>query len=165
LGKGLTPAVFWENGNSKTILEYGELSTEELSALRDNGFKVISSAKDIQSVLKSILAENNIKLNGNLVLNGDSSGGPSITLTITGETFHYNDRTYLFTPVSLPSNMTGLDPNQTVVVLRYQPISPAKPIPAPPQAAPQGEPQGEPLPDADILSEPEGEGVTSENIS
>jgi hypothetical protein len=165
LGKGLTPPVFWENGESRIILEYGELTTEELSTLRDNGFQVISSAKDIQSVLKSILAENKIKLGGDLVLDGDSSGGPSISLTITGETFHYNDRTYLFTPVALPGNMTGLDPNQIVVVLRYQPQSPARPLPAPPQAAPTGDTptQDDALAPA-TPSEPEA-GITSENIS
>ena len=115
-----SPAIFWEAGPAKTILEYGELSTEDLKALRSNGFEVISSARYSQAVLKSILAHLKIKLGGPLVLNGDSSGGPSIKLVISGQTFSFNDRTYLFTNVSLPSNMTSLDPNQNVVVLKYK---------------------------------------------
>jgi biotin carboxyl carrier protein len=134
INPGYAPPVFWEAGSTKTILEYGDLSTEDLKALRSNGFEIISSAKDSQSVLKSILATLKIKLGGPLVLNGDSSGGPSIKLTINGQTFHFNDRTYLFTTVSLPNNLTSLDPNQNVVVLKYKDILPKVQAPtAPPQ--------------------------------
>jgi hypothetical protein len=128
-----TPAIFWEAGPVKTILEYGELSTEDVKALRSNGFKIISSGKESETVLKSILSELNIKLGGPLVLNGDSTGGPSIKLVIAGQTFQFNDRTYLFTTVNLPSNMTSLDPNQNVVVLKYKDLRPTRiQTPAPP---------------------------------
>ncbi|MDR1166878.1 MAG: LysM peptidoglycan-binding domain-containing protein [Deltaproteobacteria bacterium] len=150
-----SPAVFWESGDAKTILEYGDLTTEELSTLRQNGFQVISSARDVTSVLKSILAALNVKLGGPLVLNGDSSGGPKITLTIAGQTFTFNERTYLFTSVELPDNMTGLDPNQNVVVLKYR----GAPLSAPPPAAPQGEA----APDGGIVLEDETP-LTSEDI-
>jgi hypothetical protein len=140
-----TPAVYWDTGKERTILEYGGFPTEELAALRQTGVRVISSARDVQSVLKSILASQGIELNGPLVLNGSSSGGPSIALTIAGESFKWSGRSYLFTPVKLPSNMTGLDPSQTVVVLRYDAaaIPAAKPAAAPPaEAAGPGAPGG-----------------------
>jgi hypothetical protein len=153
IGDGPPPAVFWEAGDRKTILEYGDLSTDDLNVLRANGFTVISSAKDSQSVLKSILAALDIKLGGPLVLNGDSTGGPSIKLTIEGQTFPFGDRTYLFTSVALPSNMNGLDPNQTVVVLKYRGASP--PVPAA-QPAPPGQGEGagpEGVAPPDVISE------------
>jgi hypothetical protein len=159
-GVGLSPAVFWEDGKNRNILEYGDFSTEELNALRQNGFRVISSARDAQSVLKSILAASDIKLGGPLVLNGDSPGGPSISLVIAGESFSFNDRSYLFTPVRLPKNMTGLDPNQTVVVLRYQPQG------APAGASPPSG-QAPAAPPADGGTPPEGseENLLPENSS
>ncbi|MDR2352627.1 MAG: LysM peptidoglycan-binding domain-containing protein, partial [Deltaproteobacteria bacterium] len=135
LESGKTPPIFWELGTSKTILEYGQLTTEELNTLRQNDFQVISSARDSQSVLKSILAALNIKLNGPLVLNGASSGGPDITLTISGQTFPFNNRTYLFTPVNLPTNLTSLDPNQNVVVLKYRETAVPPPVTQRPPAA------------------------------
>ncbi|MDR1080769.1 MAG: hypothetical protein LBQ79_07360 [Deltaproteobacteria bacterium] len=120
IGAGPPPAVFWEAGDSRTILEYGDLTTDELEVLKKNGFTIISSARDSQTVLKSILAALKIKLGGPLVLDGDSSGGPSIKLTVAGQTFTFGDRTYLFTSTTLPDSMTGLDPNQTVVVIKYR---------------------------------------------
>jgi biotin carboxyl carrier protein len=117
---GTTPPVFWETGASRHILEYGDFSMEDLQILRKNGFNIISAPKDFQAVLKAVLATENLTLGGDLVLNGDSSGGPSIQLTVAGQSFSFNGRTYLFTPVSLPDNMTSLDPNQNVVVLRYR---------------------------------------------
>jgi hypothetical protein len=151
IGDGPPPAVFWEAGDTKTILEYGDLTTDELEVLRKNGFTIISSARDSQTVLKSILAALKIKLGGPLVMNGDSSGGPSIKLTVAGQTFAFGDRTYLFTSTALPDSMTGLDPNQTVVVIKYRgaagaapaPVAagapPAQPgAPAPEGAAPEG---------------------------
>ncbi|MDR3153601.1 MAG: LysM peptidoglycan-binding domain-containing protein [Deltaproteobacteria bacterium] len=144
VGEGPPPAVFWEAGGVKTILEYGDLSTDELRVLRANGFNVISSARDSQSVLKSILAALNIKLGGPLVLNGDSSGGPSIKLTLSGQTFAFADRTYLFTAADLPSNLTGLDPNQTVVVLKYHGPDPTPPAQPAAGQQPDGESQAAP---------------------
>jgi LysM repeat protein len=129
IGTGPPPAVFWESGNSKTILEYGDLTTDELDVLKRNGFSIISSARDSQTVLRSIVAALKIRLEGPLVLNGDSSGGPSIKLTVAGQTFTFGDRTYLFTSTTLPESMTGLDPNQTVVVIKYKGASPAAPAP------------------------------------
>jgi LysM repeat protein len=117
---GNLPAVFWETDKGLYILEYGDLTPEELQLLRKNGFNIISSAKEFKPVLKAILDTEKITLGGNLVLNGSSTGGPSIQLTIAGQSFRFNGRSYLFTPVSLPDNMTSLDPNQNVVVLHYQ---------------------------------------------
>jgi hypothetical protein len=117
---GNMPPVFWENDNGRFILEYGDLSTEDLQILRKNGFNIISSPKEFKPVLRAILDTEKITLGGNLVLNGNSSGGPSIELTIAGQSFTFNGRSYLFTPVSLPDNMTSLDPNQNVVVLHYR---------------------------------------------
>jgi hypothetical protein len=127
------PPVFWETETARNILEYGDLSQEDLEILRKNDFNVISSGTDIQAILKTILSNLKIDLGQNLVLIGDSSGGPSITLTIAGQSFKFNGRSYLFTPVGLPDNMTSLDPNQNVVVLRYKPSQ--APAAAPPQAA------------------------------
>jgi hypothetical protein len=155
---GFAPPVFWEAGNTKTILEYGDLTTEDLHALRSNDFLVISSARDSQSVLKSILAALGLKLNGPLILNGDSSGGPSIKLTISGQTFAFNDRTYLFTQVALPDNLTSLDPNQNVVVLKYREVAPIA------QGTPT--PAAGPAPDTSAQPE-EGSaegGITAEDI-
>jgi hypothetical protein len=148
------PPVFWETEKGRYILEYGNLSTEELQILRKNGFNIISSPKEFRPVLKSILDTENITLGGNLVLNGNSTGGPSIELTIAGQSFQFNGRSYLFTPVSLPDNMTSLDPNQNVVVLHYRqgpatvysstsrvPASPAPASAAPASPSPAG-PQG-----------------------
>jgi hypothetical protein len=115
------PPVFWETESSRNILEYGSLSTEDLEILRKNSFNIISSGKDNQAILKAILAASKIGLTENLVLNGNSSGGPSITLTIAGQSFKFNGRSYLLTPVTLPDNMTSLDPNQNVIVLHYRP--------------------------------------------
>jgi hypothetical protein len=119
------PPVFWETDKGRNILEYGDLTTEELQILRKNGFNIISSPRDFQLVLKDIMATENIVLGGSLTLNGNSTGGPSIELTIAGQSFRFNGRSYLFTPVSLPSNMASLDPNQNVVVLHYpqQPVA------------------------------------------
>jgi cell envelope opacity-associated protein A len=117
------PDVFWETEKNRNILEYGDFSTKELRLLRDNGFNVISSPKDIESVLKSILVSENLTVTPNLVLNGSSTGGPGIELTIAGQCFKFNQRSYLFTPVALPDNMTSLDPNQNVVVLHFKPIA------------------------------------------
>jgi LysM repeat protein len=117
----VNPPVFWETESGRNILEYGDLSQEDLEILRKNDFNVISSGKDIPAILKTILSSLKIELGQGLVLNGDSSGGPSITLTIAGQSFKFNGRSYLFTPVGLPDNMTSLDPNQNVVVLRYRP--------------------------------------------
>jgi hypothetical protein len=117
---GNFPPVFWETEKGRFILEYGEFSTEDLQILRKNGFNIISSPKEFRPVLKAILDSENITLGGNLVLNGNSTGGPSIELTIAGQSFQFNGRSYLFTPVSLPENMTSLDPNQNVVVLHYK---------------------------------------------
>jgi hypothetical protein len=129
IGSGPPPAVFWEDGDRKTILEYGDLTTDELEVLRKNGFSIISSARDSQTVLKSILAALDIKLGGPLVLNGDSPGGPSIKLTLAGQTFAFGDRVYLFTSTDLPDSMTGLDPNQNVVVLKYRGAMTGAPAP------------------------------------
>jgi hypothetical protein len=120
IGPNVTPAVFWEAGENRTILEYGELSSEDLEILRRNNFNVISSGKDSQSVLKSVAAALGLKLEPDLVLNGDSTGGPNISLTISGQSFFFGGRSYLFTSVELPDNMVALDPNQNVVVLKYQ---------------------------------------------
>jgi hypothetical protein len=117
---GNIPPVFWETEKGRFILEYGELSTEDLQILRKNGFNIISCPKEFKPVMKAILDTEKITLGGNLVLNGNSTGGPSIELTIAGQSFQFNGRSYLFTPVSLPDNMTSLDPNQNVVVLHYQ---------------------------------------------
>ncbi|MDR2300941.1 MAG: LysM peptidoglycan-binding domain-containing protein [Deltaproteobacteria bacterium] len=144
---GNMPPVFWETEKGRFILEYGDLSTEELQILRKNGFNIISSPKEFRPVLKSILDTENITLGGNLVLNGNSTGGPAIELTIAGQSFQFNGRSYLFTPVSLPDNMTSLDPNQNVVVLHYRqgPVatysggpSPSGPTPGGPSAASAG---------------------------
>jgi hypothetical protein len=117
---GNFPPVFWETDKGRYILEYGELSTEDLAILRKNGFNIISSPKEFRPVLKSILDTEGLALGGNLTLNGNSTGGPPIELTIAGQSFKFNGRSYLFTPVSLPDNMTSLDPNQNVVVLHYR---------------------------------------------
>jgi hypothetical protein len=155
------PSIFWEAGAVKTILEYGDLTTEALKALRSNGFEVISSAKDSQSVLKSILASLKIKLGGPLIINGDSSGGPSIKLVIAGQTFLFNDRTYLFTTVNLPDNMTSLDPNQNVVVLKYKDVLPVR-IQTP-QPGGAGPPSGQ-YPDQGGEESQGGGGISSEDI-
>ncbi|MDR1658068.1 MAG: LysM peptidoglycan-binding domain-containing protein [Deltaproteobacteria bacterium] len=148
-----TPPVFWETENSRNILEYGDLSNDDLDILRKNGFNIISSGKDLQAILKAIMGTLNIKLDQNLVLNGDSSGGPAITLTIAGQSFKFNGRSYLFTPVTLPDNMTSLDPNQNVIVLHYRPrpateISSSGPAPGSQpnqtQAAPSDQISGQP---------------------
>lgn len=120
LGPNAAPPVFWEAGPSRIVLEYGDLSSEDLEVLRRNDFKVISSGKDIQSVLKSVLAALDIKLESGLVLNGSSTGGPNIDMTISGQSFFYGGRSYLFTSVALPDNMVALDPNQNTVVLHYR---------------------------------------------
>ncbi|MDR1578492.1 MAG: LysM peptidoglycan-binding domain-containing protein [Deltaproteobacteria bacterium] len=129
---GATPAVFWETGQERLVLEYGDLSSEDLAILKANGFQVISSGRDSQLVLKSILSALNIKLGADLVLNGDSAGGPALSLTISGQSFAYNGRSYLFTQVDVPDNLVSLDPNQNTVVLRYQ--APAKTAPINPPA-------------------------------
>jgi hypothetical protein len=147
IGEGPPPAVFWESGDAKTILEYGDLSTEELQILRDNGFTIISSARDSQTVLKSILAALKIQLGGPLVLDGDSTGGPRIKLTVAGQTFTFGNRTYLFTSVELPGGMSGLDPNQNVVVIKHRsapaPVA-AQPAPAPSVGVSPPPPNGSP---------------------
>jgi LysM repeat protein len=120
LGPDKAPPVFWESGTTKNVLEYGDLTSEDLEVLKKNDFRVVSSGRDVQSVLKSILAAQNIKLGGDLTLNGSSSGGPTVALTIAGQSFAYNGRSYLFTTVNVPDNMVALDPNQNTVVLRYQ---------------------------------------------
>ncbi|MDR1110584.1 MAG: LysM peptidoglycan-binding domain-containing protein [Deltaproteobacteria bacterium] len=138
------PPVFWETDRGRNILEYGDLTTEDLQILRKNGFNIISCPRDFQLVLKDILATENITLGGSLVLNGNSTGGPSIELTIAGQSFRFNGRSYLFTPVSLPGNMTSLDPNQNVVVLHYQqaPVTVLSNNPSRAQAAaPAADPQ------------------------
>ncbi|MDR2349903.1 MAG: LysM peptidoglycan-binding domain-containing protein [Deltaproteobacteria bacterium] len=164
---GNAPAVFWEAGPQKTVLEYGDLSTEDLNALRSNGFEVISSARDSGSVLKSILAALKIKLGGPLVLNGDSTGGPSLKLTINGQTFDFNDRTYLYTSVALPDNLTGLDPNRNVVVLRHKDL--ATPPPAAQSRPPAPAESRTNLTNADLDEpgedyDPNAANVTSEDI-
>jgi hypothetical protein len=147
IAQGVAPPVFWESGQSRHILEYGDLSTEDLQILRKNEFNVISSAKDVESVLKSILAALNIRLGQNLVLNGNSSGGPSITLTIAGQSFVYNGRSYLFSSVVLPNDMVSLDPNQNVVVLRHK-ASSATSTPPAREVADQSAQAADPEPDA-----------------
>jgi LysM repeat protein len=144
---GNLPPVFWETDKGRFILEYGDLSTEDLQILRKNGFNVISSPKEFRPVLKAILDTENITLGGNLVLNGNSTGGPSIELTIAGQSFQFNGRSYLFTPVSLPDNMTSLDPNQNVVVLHYRQgpatvLSSPGPASTNPPATPSAAPSG-----------------------
>jgi hypothetical protein len=150
------PPVFWETGRARNILEYGDLSTEDLQVLRKNGFNIISTPKNFEAVLKAVLASENLTLGGDLVLNGDSTGGPSIQLTVAGRSFVFNGRTYLFTPVSLPDNMTSLDPNQNVVVLHYR-QSPAAVLPASGRGAGGG---GTAAP-GDVLSTPDGAGTIS----
>jgi hypothetical protein len=158
----VNPPVFWETENGRNILEYGDLTQEDLEILRKNDFNVISSGKDIQAILKTILANLKIELGQSLVLNGDSAGGPAITLTIAGQSFKFNGRSYLFTPVGLPDNMTSLDPNQSVVVLRYQPGRAAS-------QAPAGQISSTPVPSmeagpAPVGAPPEGGGITVEDI-
>jgi LysM repeat protein len=159
VGPGQTPPVFWDSGRDRTILEYGQLSTEDLNALRQNGFQVVSSAKDSTSVLKSILAALNIKLNGELILNGNSTGGPSITLAISGQSFVFNGRSYLYTSVALPENMTSLDPNQNVVVLKYREV----PGPAP-SPAESPSPSVQDLPDSLPSADTDNEVISQEDI-
>jgi LysM repeat protein len=136
-GPDQSPPVFWEAGPARTVLEYGDLSSEDLEVLRKNNFKVISSGRDIDQVLKSVLAALGIKLESSLVLNGSSPGGPTITLTISGQSFVFNGRSYLFTDVDVPTNMVALDPNQVTVVLKRQraaanPQASASPAPVDP---------------------------------
>ena len=165
------PPVFWETETGRNILEYGDLSQEDLEILRKNEFNVISSGKDIQAILKTILSNQKIELGQDLVLNGDSSGGPAITLTIAGQSFKFNGRSYLFTPVGLPDNMTSLDPNQNVVVLRYKPgqsASAGAPADANDASSPQAaaapkapSPQGE---EAIVGASPSDGAITVEDI-
>jgi LysM repeat protein len=126
IGPNLAPPVFWEAGSARNVLEYGDLSSEDLEVLKKNNFRVISSGKDSQSVLKSILAAQSIKLGQDLVLNGSSPGGPVVSLTISGQSFAFNGRSYLFTNVEVPDNLVALDPNQNTVVLRYQGAAPPR---------------------------------------
>ncbi|MDR1394868.1 MAG: LysM peptidoglycan-binding domain-containing protein [Deltaproteobacteria bacterium] len=136
LGPGLTPPVFWDDGSRRIVLEYGDLSSQDLETLRRNDFQVISSGREIQTVLKSVLSALNIKLDEDLVLNGSSAGGPAISLTLSGQSFFFNGRSYLFTAVDVPDNMVSLDPNQNVVVLKYRPAAGAPPAAAPAPAVP-----------------------------
>ncbi|MDR1609000.1 MAG: LysM peptidoglycan-binding domain-containing protein [Deltaproteobacteria bacterium] len=141
-----SPPVFWEAGSSRMVLEYGDLSSEDLETLKKNNFKVISSGRDSLSILKSILSSLNIKLGADLVLNGSSTGGPTLSLTIKGQSFAYNGRSYLYTNVDVPDNMVSLDPNQNTVVLKAK----GAPMPAEP-----------PAPTNLVISGQQDEGTTS----
>jgi hypothetical protein len=159
------PPVFWETESGRNILEYGDLSQEDLELLRRNGFNIISSGQDVQAILKVVLASEKIELGRDLVLNGDSSGGPSISLTITGQSFKFNGRSYLFTQVALPDNMTSLDPNQNVVVLRFRPMAAS---PAPQGQAPAPAPAGAVQPGATgtiVGASPAGGAIAVEDIN
>ena len=54
------PPVFWETEAGRNILEYGDISQEDLELLRKNEFNIISSAKDVQAILKAVLAAEKI---------------------------------------------------------------------------------------------------------
>lgn len=103
----VTAPVLWEDGATRVVMEFGELPPEAIQTLRQNGYRVISSAKDTDAVIYGVLGGFGLKARDGLVLNAPA-GGPKMSLSIKGKLVTRGDRKYLLTQAPLPSGLVNL---------------------------------------------------------
>ncbi|MDL2259689.1 LysM peptidoglycan-binding domain-containing protein [Deltaproteobacteria bacterium OttesenSCG-928-K17] len=113
----LTAPVMWETGKDKVVLEFGEMPADALAALRQNGYKVVSSTKDTEAVIEGVLKGYGLKAQDSLKLTAPA-GGPAMSLTIKGRVVTSAGRKFLITPTALPSGLARLI-EPSMVVLKY----------------------------------------------
>ena len=115
----VTAPLYWESGDHRIILNFGELSSDEVTVLRRNGFRVVIASLNPEAVIEAVLTGFGLKAQENLVLTGPA-GGPIMTLTIKGRlvTSLETKRNFLLTYAAVPDGLIRLfDPE--LKIIRY----------------------------------------------
>jgi len=115
----VTSPLYWEDGGRRVVINFGELSSEEVAALRESGLRVVAAGLDSEAAIEAVLTGLGLKARENLVLTAPV-GGPRMTLTIKGRlvTLPATGRKCLLTYASLPEGLLRLlDPE--LKIIRY----------------------------------------------
>jgi LysM repeat protein len=111
--------LYWEAGEHRVVLNFGELSADEAAGLRKNGFRVVAASLNPEAVIEAVLTGFGLKARENLILTAPA-GGPRMSLTIKGRlvTLPADRRKCLLTYAALPHGLVQLlDPE--LKIIRY----------------------------------------------
>ena len=111
----LTAPVLWETEKNKVVLDFGEMPTDSVALLRQNGYRVVITRPESPAVVAAVVEGFGFKFKENLTINAPT-GGPKMSLVIRGVLVSATDGEYLITKAALPAGVAGfLDPKLKIV--------------------------------------------------